>query len=291
MENHSAAPPPVNRDAAVDALTEVAEQHHFVAERLGRYQWRYPVLGAVLGAAAASLMWRNLVWFGVVTVLFIASMLPLFGTPARLGVVPRDDGRGSKGLLGLSCLALMATPTVAMAGPWWTPIAAGIFIAVFVTAFGRVWLAVVRAEMSRPAEIGPTGWQRLIERLAGTVRYPPLAAFALGTATVMLASDRVVLSGAALLVYLASAAVLHGVQTRIGEIPPDRRPSRLRMFVPYPVLIFAPHVILLPLWPNAWWPAIATGLVVACTAVAVGRWQRFMLRATLADQERPGAGR
>ncbi len=271
-------------------LADIDRQQRFIAQQLGRYQWRYPLLGVVLGAAAASLAWRNIVWICVVTVLFMVSVLPLVGTPAKLGIVPRGDSRGSRLLVIVGCVVLLTTPLVATAGPWWTAPAAGAFILLFVTAFGRVRLAAERAELSRPPT-GTTWWHRLIDRLAPSVLFAPGLAVVLGTATITLASDQLMVSAPALVAYLLGANLLQGVQTRIGEIPSERRPSRWWAFVPYLVLIFAPQAVMLPSWPNAWWPATGCGVVVACTVAVVGRWQRRMLRDPHLTSRRQGTPR
>lgn len=284
MESQGEAPRTVGRDEAAGTLVQIDEQHRFIAGRLGRHQWRYPVLGLVLGAAATSLMWRNVVWFFLVSVLFVASVLPLLGTPARLGVVPRGDGRGSRYLVYVGCLVLFTTPVVATAGPWWLSVAAGIFIAGFVTAFGRWQLAVHRSELGRPSPTGGTRWHRLVERLAPTALFVPVSAAVLAAATILLAADHIVVRGAALLGYLFGALFLQAVQLRIGELPPGSRPSRLWSAIPYAVLILTPQLVLQPSWPDARWPAIGCSVIVACTTVVVGRWQQPLLRAALLDR-------
>jgi hypothetical protein len=159
-----------------------------------------------------------------------------------------------------------------------------------VTAFGWVRLAAERAELSHPAA-GATWWHRLIDRLAPSVIFVPGLAVVLGTTTIMFASNQVMVSASALVAYLVGVNLLQGVQFRIGELSPERRPSRWWAFVPILVLIGAPHAVLLLSWPNAWWRATVCGVVVACTVAAVARWQRRMLRATYLTSRRQGTPR
>jgi hypothetical protein len=53
MESQGCAGAPINLDAAT-ALEDIGHQQRLVAERVGRDRWRYPVLGLLLGTAAAA---------------------------------------------------------------------------------------------------------------------------------------------------------------------------------------------------------------------------------------------
>ena len=214
----------VQEAAAALAAIEEQQQQQFVTAQLDKYRWHHPALGLVLGLAAASLMWRNLAWFIVVFVLFLYGALRVIGTPARLGVMPRNDGPGFSIRLVASLAVAITAPGLAMVGPRWVPLAVGGCVAVIVPTLGWWKLAAMRADAARPPRTEPTRWSRLVTRVAPSPLYPPVLAALMGAA-VAVTGLHPYISLVAALAYIPGLFLLQGVSMKIGEIPADRRPT------------------------------------------------------------------
>lgn len=276
---------PMGSDAAT-ALAEIERQHRFVSERLGSYRWWYPVLGLLLGAAVASLAWRGTVLFLVVVTLFLAAPILLFGTPARLGIVPREDRRHNIVMIWVCSGFLFTMPWLASLGPWWVSIVMGVLTAGFVTLFGRWRLATIRADLRQPptADHAPGLWTSWADRIGTTAVGVAATAVIMGAAVAVLPVRSVVVSAAALLIYWVGLfSILFRMVRRVGELPPEHRPARtwklrLGSALGGGVLCGAQSVVLLCSRQDRPWVAIVYGVVVMGVVGFIGWWQLLKLR-------------
>src|SRR5680860_999945 len=153
---------------AAAALAEIEDQQRFVTQRLGGFSWLPPVVAVVLALAAASLAYRNGVLgygdrirqmnvrFVAVQVIYLAAFIPLVGTPVRTGVIPRE-GRQSRRYVFALCVVLLSVPQLAMLGPWWMAIVAGVGAGAAVLVLSRWRLAATLREARRSPLVDDDG--------------------------------------------------------------------------------------------------------------------------------------
>lgn len=276
---------PSSSDAAT-ALAEIERQQRFAAERLGCCRCWYPVLGSLLGAAVASLVWHNTVLFLVVVTLFLAAPLPLLGTPTRLGIVPREDRRQNVVMIWFCCGFLFIAPWLAWLGPWWVPIVVGVFTSGFVILFGWWRLSTIRANLWRQptTDKAPRLWASCADRIGTTASGVVATALAMGAAVAVLPVSLVTVSAAALLVYLVGLfSIVFRMVRRVGELPAEYRPARtwkLRLGSALGAVILgvAPSVVLLCSRENRPWPALVYGVMVMGVVGFIGWWQLLKVR-------------
>ncbi len=261
--------------AAAAALADVEAQQNAVSQRIGAEIWPPPALGLVLGVLAASLAWRNVVLFVVVTVLYLASLLWLVGTPARLGVVPRN-GRRSLAATLVACVFAMGTPQLAMTGPWWTAIAAGAFATVFVPLFGRWRRAQLLHELAGPAMREPGAFVRRIDSVAVWPSLVPVAAAVAAGAVLAMHAGWT----EAVLAYLLCALLILRRQLLVGAQSAGEHTGRLRTVAIAVSLVLWGTPFLAQIGPQqSGWAAVGHALLVAATILLVGRWQQHRLAA------------
>jgi hypothetical protein len=263
--------------AATAALADIDAQQHAVRRRLDAQRWPPPALGLLLGALAASLVWRDGVLFTVVTVLYFASLLPLLGTPARLGVVPRD-GRRSFALIFVAVVFVAGTPTLAMTGPWWTAIVAGVGAAVFVPVFGRWRRAQVLRDLPGPAVRRPSAFVRRVDAVIVRSVFVPVAAVVMAGAVLAWQVGWV----AAGLAYVPGMLLVQRRLFLVGGIPAEERGTarfRAGLFASLAVVHGTPVFIVFEPGNGGWPVAMGHAAVVAATVLLVGRWQQRRLDA------------
>lgn len=277
---------PMSSDAATAALAEIERQQRFVSERLGSYRWWYPVFGLLLGVALASLAWRQTVLFLVVVTLFLAAPLLLLGTPARLGIAPREDRRHNVVMIWVCCGFLFTMPWLASLGPWWVSIVVGVLTTGFVTLFGWWRRATIRADLRQPptVERAPRLWTGWADRIGTTAVGVAATALIMGAAVAVLPVRSVAVSAAALLVYwVALCSIVFRMVRRVGELPAEQRPVRtwklrLGSALGGAVLGVAPSVVLLCARQSRPWVAIVYGVMVMGVVGFIGWWQLLKLR-------------
>lgn len=275
MESEVGPLPPVDREQAAAALAAIDEQRQEVAARLRRYAWLYPALGVSLGLLAASLLWHDEAWFVVVVALYALALVPVLGTPVRLGVVPRDGPRGAGLLAGL---VLLGAPQVAAHGPGWAPIAVGVFVAGFVTGFGRWRLAAMRADLrslARQEKDRHPPRPDLADRIGLSAPYPVVAAVVTAASVIALGTPNTVLIFVGLIAYWMMMYVIIRIQSAVGELA--KRPPLLVFFGPALLMVGMPILLVQDLWPGRWWPTSVCAVVAAVNAAFVARWQRAKL--------------
>lgn len=259
---------------AAAALAEIDAQQSAMRQRIGTLSGPPTVLGLLLGALAASLAWHNTVWFTVVAVGYLVSLLPLVGTPTKVGVVPRG-GRRQIAVALVGCAFVIVTPQLAVVGPWWTAAATGLGAAVFVPVFGRWRRSQERRDMGGPAVL-PVG--RLAPRVNAVARHSwfvPVAAFMLAGAILLAGAGWSV----AILAFPLVPMLLLRRMFLIGAIPVEERTTRFRVLSAVSGLVLVGGPILSALGPghDQLLPAAGYAAVVAITVVLVGSWQQRRL--------------
>jgi len=232
----------------------------------------------VLALAAASLAYRSVVLMVVVQVIYLAALIPLVGTPVRAGVLPRESRKSLRAVFAL-CLLLLAVPQLAMLGPWWTAIVAGVGTGVAVVAFSRWRLAETLHEARSPAHVDDTpGYAAVTDRIVAVPAMVVAAVMCAGALTAQ-SPDRVI-GSAGLLAYLLGFGSLVVRQQRIGVLPPELSVGLVRKALFFGFLLIAPVMGTMSVTGlrGNWWVASGGALVVALTAATVLRWQRHLLR-------------
>ena len=285
------------RARAAAALAQIEDQQRFVTQRLGGFSWLHAVVAVVLAVAAASLAYRNGVLgygdrmrqmdvrFVVVSVIYLAAFIPLVGTPVRTGVIPRE-GRQSRRYVFALCVVLLSVPQLAMLGPWWTAIVAGVGAGVAVLVLSRWRLAATLREARRPPLVDHDGQHPVADRI---VDVPVVVVIAVMCAGVLgSASPDRLLRAVGTLAYFLGGGSLFVVQQRIG-VPPELRAGLVRkapraglvgkaLF--FGVALWIP-VMLTTFFPSLrgnWWVASCCALAAVLTVATIYRWQHNILR-------------
>jgi hypothetical protein len=257
------------------ALADIDALQSSVARRIDAERWPPLWLGLVLGALAASLAWRNIVLFIVVAVAYLVSLLPLVGTPTRFGVVPRS-GPGSFVTILVAVAFVAGTPMLAVTGPWWMAIVAGVGAAVFVPLFGRWRRVQQRRSIAGPAVLPPTALMRRVDVVAPRPEFAPVAAVVMTGAVLGMWSGWSALAFA----FLPGALLLQRRQLLVGGLPPAERTGRFRAAAFGSALVFygTPPLVTLVGPEHVGLPAaVVHAAVVAGTVLLVGRWQQRRL--------------
>jgi hypothetical protein len=276
------------RARAAAALADIEDQQRFVTQRLGGFSWLPPVVAVVLAMAAASLAYRNGVLgygdrmrqmdvrFVVVQVIYLAAFIPLVGTPVRTGVIPREGRQGRRYVFAL-CVVLLAVPQLAMLGPWWMAIVAGVGAGVAVIVLSRWRLAATLREARRPPLVNDDGQHRVTDRI---VSIPAVVVIAVMCAGVLgSASPERVLRTVGGFVYFLGIGSLFVVQQRIGVLPPELRAGFARKALFFGFALWIPvmlNMFFTSLRGN-WWVASCCALAAALTVAAIYRWQHNIL--------------
>jgi hypothetical protein len=276
------------RARAAAALAEIEDQQRFVTQRLGGFSWLPPVVAVVLAVAAASLAYRNGVlgygdrmrqmdvWFVVVQVIYLAAFIPLVGTPVRTGVIPRE-GRQSRRYVFALCVVLLSVPQLAMLGPWWVAIVAGVGAGVAVLVLSRWRLAATLREARRPL-VNDEGQHRVTDRI---VAVPAVVVIAVMCAGVLAsASPDRVLRAVGTLAYFLGIGTLFVVQQRIGALPTELRAGLVGKALLFGVALWIPVMIttFFTSLRGNWWVATCCALAAVLTVATIHRWQHNILR-------------
>ena len=284
-----ADPDDLQRARAAAALAEIEDQQRFVTQRLGAFSWLSPVVAVVLAVAAVSLAYRNGVLdygvamrqmdvrFVVVQVIYLAAFIPLVGTPVRTGIIPREGRQSSRYVFAL-CVILLSVPQLAMLGPWWTAIVAGIGAGVAVIVLSRWRLAATLREARRPPAVDHDGQHRVTNRI---VSIPAVVVIAVMCAGVLAsASPDRVLRPVGGFAYFLGIGSLFVAQQRIGVLPPELRAGFVGKALLFGVALWIP-VMLTTFFTSLrgnWWVASCCALAVALTVATIYRWQHNILR-------------
>jgi hypothetical protein len=277
------------RARAAAALAEIEDQQRFVTQRLAGFSWLPPVVAVVLAVAVASLAYRNGVLgygdrmrqmdvrFVVVQVIYLTAFIPLVGTPVRTGVIPRE-GRQSRRYVFALCVVLLSVPQLAMLGPWWTAIVAGVGAGVAVIVLSRWRLAATLREARRPPLVDDDEEHRVTDRI---VSIPAVVVIAVMCAGVLAsASPDRVLRTVGGFAYFLGIGSLFVVQQRIGVLPPELRAGLAGNALIFGVALWIP-VMLSTFFTSLrgnWWVASCCALVAVLTVATIHRWQHNVLR-------------
>lgn len=135
---------------AAEAWAVIQRDRVAVIERLSARSRAQSLIAVVMGAATASLAIGNTVVLTVATVVYIVGLLLVFGTPARVGMVPRDSRR-SVAQVFLGAMALLGVFAVGLTGPqfglWWLSVLAGVLVIVVVAGVVRWRRNALRREL------------------------------------------------------------------------------------------------------------------------------------------------
>jgi len=277
------------RARAAAAMAEIEDQQRFVTQRLGGFSWLAPVVAVVLAVAASSLAYRNGgleygdrmrqmdVRFVAVQVIYLAAFIPLVGIPVRTGIIPREDRQGRRYVFAL-CVVLLSVPQLAMLGPWWTAIVAGVGAGSAVIVLSRWRLAATLREARRPPLVDDDGQHPVTDRI---VSIPAVVVIAVMCAGVLASAsaDRVLRTVGGFAYFLGIGS-LFVVQQRIGVVPPELRAGLVRKALPLAVTLWIP-VILTTFFTSLrgnWWVASCCALVAVLTVATIYRWQHNILR-------------
>ena len=277
------------RARAAAALAEIEDQQRFVTHRLGGFSWLPTMVAVVLAVAAASLAYRNGVLgygdrmrqmdvrFVVVQVIYLAAFIPLVGTPVRTGLIPRE-GRQSRRYVFALCVVLLSVPQLAMLGPWWMAIVAGVGAGVAVVVLSRWRVAASVCEARRPPLVNDDGQHPVTDRV---VAVPAVVVIAVMCAGVLASTspDRV-LRTVGTLAYFLGIGSLFVVQQRIGVLTPELRAGLVRKALLFGVALWIP-VMLTTFFTSLrgnWWVASCCALVAVLTVATIYRWQHNILR-------------
>lgn len=139
-----------DQEEARAALADVSRQRAFVAERFAKARWLHPVVGLVMGLAAASLAFHNIGILIAAVVVYLVGLVYASGTPAQAGIVPRDNGR-SIAQVFIGAMVLLAILALALTGQqfdlWWLSVLAGVLAALAVIRVGRWRLTALRNDL------------------------------------------------------------------------------------------------------------------------------------------------
>jgi hypothetical protein len=140
----------IDQEEAATALAGIQQQRAFVAARFATFRWLHPVVGLVMGLAAASLAFRNMFVLITAVIIYLVGLPYALGTPSRAGVLPRESSRYVAQIF-LGSMALMAILALALTGQqfglWWLSVASGVLAAIAVIGLGRRRLATLRRDV------------------------------------------------------------------------------------------------------------------------------------------------
>lgn len=140
----------MDQNEAAEALTTIRQERREVADRLTAMGPPHLIAAVAIGAATAVVAIPSVIVLVVAFLVLMYGLLVVFGTQAKVGMVPGDTPR-QRTRQFVGCAAILALFTAAVTvtdlGLRWLTLPAGVVTAVVAYAVARWWRVALRRDL------------------------------------------------------------------------------------------------------------------------------------------------